>query len=114
MNTSLRVVVLAAVIATAVSLVENVLASPATHTVSQPASNWHWTAFGNSIAINRTGITIRGTGGSIQITPAGIEMNGTMIQINCGGGGQCEPVARVGDPVENGTIVNGAPTVLAG
>ena len=120
MSRTLRLVAVTVVVATAVTLVENVLASRTTgaaRSVTLRSAGWKWIAGGNSISITRSGITLTGSGGSIQITPAGISIDGTLVQLNCGGGA-CQPVARQGDPVtiqnSTGIIVQGAPTVLAG
>lgn len=128
MKATLRMVALAAAVATAVSLGENVLASPAAGTgptSSRRADGWHWTAAGNSIAINQSGITLTGPNGSsikldstggvkIVGVTTGVVIDGTVINLNCSGGAACQPVARQGDPVNGGVINQGAPTVLAG
>ena len=127
MKATLRMVALAAAVATAVSLAENVLASPTAGTapnVARRAAGWHWTANGNSIVINRSGITLTGADGSsvkldaigrVDITGAtGVNIDGVIITLNCSSGGACAPVARQGDPVYGSVITQGAPTVVAG
>lgn len=57
---------------------------------------------GASATLQAAAISVQGS------TMVGVK--GAMVQINSGG----KPAARVGDPVTNGTVIAGSPTVLIG